>query len=173
MMSGMALADLLIAEIEREGKSTSRILERVPPDKLEWRPHAKSMSLGELAWHIATLPANAVTGLREGKRDVSRARPGPRQGVDMVGEFQRNLGELKNALGAISDEVLLGERFAFVRGEQVLTSFPKAAFIRTVLMNHSIHHRGQLTVYLRLLDVPVPAMYGTSADENAFERASS
>ncbi len=166
----MSIAESFIAELEREGKSTVRILERVPQEKLDWRPHPKSMTLGDLAWHIAMLPASAARGLREGRRDISQSRPGPRQGADFVAEFQRNVAALKSALAAISDEVLLKERFSFVRGEDVVTSFPKMAFIRTVLLNHSVHHRGQLTVYLRLLDVPVPAMYGTSADENAFER---
>ncbi len=170
MMRAMRIADSLIAELEREGKSTVRILERVPNETLDWRPHPKSMSLGELAWHIATLPANAVKGLREGRRDIALSRPGPCEGDDFVATFQRNLGELKVALAATSDEALLQERFSFVRNSEVVTSFPKLAFVRTVLINHSIHHRGQLTVYLRLLDVPVPAMYGTSADENAFER---
>ncbi len=166
----MSIAETFIAELEREGKSTVRILERVPQDKLDWRPHPKSMTVGELAWHIATLPASAAKGLREGKRDVAGSRPGPRGGVDFAAEFQRNLAELKNALAAMSDEVLTKERFSFLRGDEVVTSFPKMAFVRTVLLNHSVHHRGQLTVYLRLLDVPVPAMYGTSADEDGFVR---
>lgn len=169
-MRRMTLAGSLVAELDREGKSTVRILERVPQDKLDWKPHPKSMSLGQLAWHIASLPASAVKGLREGKRDVAGSRPGPPGDGDVVAAFRRNLEELKAALGAMADEVLLNERFSFVRGEELVTSFPKLAFIRTVLINHSIHHRGQLTVYLRLLDVPVPAMYGTSADEDGFQR---
>ncbi len=166
----MRITESLVAELEREGKSTERILDRVPKDKLEWRPHPKSMSIGELAWHIVVLPANAIKGLREGRREVSGARPGPREGTDFVGTFRRNLDDLKAVLAATPDEVLLHERFAFVRNGEPVVSIPKLGFIRTVMINHSIHHRGQLTVYLRLLDVPVPAMYGTSADENAFER---
>ncbi len=166
----MGLAQSLIAELEREAKSTQRMLQRVPQDKLDWQPHPKSMTLGQLAWHIASLPANAVRGLREGKREVSGARPSPREGSDFVGTFRRNLDDLKAALSATPDEVLLKERFSFVLNGEPVTSFPKLALIRTVMMNHSIHHRGQLSVYLRLLDVPVPATYGTSADENAFER---
>jgi len=166
----MRLVESLIAELDREAKSTERILERVPQGKLEWQPHPKSMSLGQLAWHIASLPANAVRGLEEGKREVSAARPDPREGSDFVGTFRKNLGDLKAVLSSMPDEVLLTERFAFVRNGEPVASFPKLGLIRTVLMNHSIHHRGQLTVYLRLLDVPVPAMYGTSADENMFER---
>jgi uncharacterized damage-inducible protein DinB len=165
----MRIAESLIAELEREAKSTERILERVPQDKLEWQPHPKSMSLGQLAWHIASLPASAVRGLKEGKREVSGARPAPRDGSDFVGTFRKNLGDLKAVLSATPDEVLMNERFAFVRNGEPVTSFPKLGLIRTVLINHSIHHRGQLTVYLRLLDVPVPAMYGTSADENTFD----
>jgi uncharacterized damage-inducible protein DinB len=166
----MTIAESLIGELERESKSTVRILERVPREKLDWRPHPKSMSLGELAWHIAVLPASAVKGLKEGKRDVSLSRPGPQGEGDFVAAFQRNHAEMKSVLAATPDEVLLKERFAFVRGEEVIFSFPKVGLIRTVLMNHSIHHRGQLTVYLRLLDVSVPAMYGTTADESAFVR---
>src|SRR2546428_2124666 len=166
----MGLAQSLIAEVEREAKSTERMLERVPQEKLDWQPHPKSMTLGQLAWHIASLPANAERGLREGKREVSGARPSPREGSDFVGTFRRNLDDLKAALSATPDEVLLTERFSFALHGEPVTSFPKLALIRTVMMNHSIHHRGQLSVYLRLLDVPVPATYGTSADENAFER---
>ena len=167
----MRLAESLIAELDREAKSTERILDRVPQDKLEWQPHPKSMSLGQLAWHIATLPASVMRGLAEGKREVSGSRPSAREGSDFVGTFRKNLSDLKAVLSATPDEVLLKERFAFVRNGEPVVSFPKLGLIRTVLMNHSIHHRGQLTVYLRLLDVPVPAMYGTSADENAFERS--
>ena len=168
----MTLAETIMAEAEREGKSTVRILERVPDDKLDWAPHSKSMSIGQLAWHIASLPKNAALGLRTGERDVSQSRPAPRpaNAGDMVEAFRQNLAELKAVLSEMDDAKLMSERFAFKRDGEVVTSFPKIAFLRTVLLNHSYHHRGQLTVYLRLLDIPVPAMYGTSADENAFER---
>lgn len=168
----MSLAQTIVAELDREAVSTARILERVPADKLDWTPHAKSMALGQLAWHIASLPKNAAAMLRSGERDVANARPDPRpaQVGDIVEAFRQNVAELKELLGATGDAVLLNERFAFKRNGEVLTSFPKIAMLRTVLLNHSYHHRGQLTVYLRLLDVPVPAMYGTTADENMFER---
>ena len=168
----MALADALIAELEREGASTERILARVPTDKLSWQPHPKSMSLGQLAWHIATLPDMAIGMLKIGFRDVSQARPpaAPEKAEDLVNEFRKNVAALKDALSHTSDDVLLNERFAFKNGETVISSFPKLAAMRTVLLNHSYHHRGQLTVYLRLLDVPVPAMYGRTADESLFER---
>ena len=167
----MPLADAIIAELDREGKSTARILERVPREKLAWKPHAKSMSLGQLAWHIANLPIAALRMLREGRVEVGQARPAaaPDEAQDLVEVFQRNLETLKNALLETSDAALM-ERFSFTRDGEPVTSFPKLGMIRTVLMNHSYHHRGQLTVYLRLLDIPVPAMYGRSADESAFDR---
>jgi uncharacterized damage-inducible protein DinB len=164
----MRIADSLIAELEREAKSTRRMLERVPPDRLEWKPHEKSMSIGQLAWHIATLPRNGVVGLREKKREVGLSRPSARTGDDLVGTFTTCVAELKSALSEISDETLLKERFSFVRNGEKVLDFPLIGLIQTVILNHSIHHRGQLSVYLRLLDVPVPATYGTSADESIF-----
>ena len=146
------------------------MLERVPADRLDWKPHEKSMSIGQLAWHVATLPRNGVLGLKEKKREVGLARPSPRTGDDLVGTFAASVAELKAALNETSDETLLKERFAFVRNGEPVFSFPLIGLIQTVVLNHSIHHRGQLSVYLRLLDIPVPAMYGTSADESLFER---
>jgi uncharacterized damage-inducible protein DinB len=168
----MSLAQTIVAELEREAASTARILERVPADKLDWAPHAKSMALGQLAWHIASLPKSAAAGLKSGERDIALARPDPRpdQPGDMVDAFRRNITELKETLSAMDDAMLVTERFSFKSNGEVVTSMPKIAMLRTVLLNHSYHHRGQLTVYLRLLDVPVPAMYGRSADENMFER---
>ena len=166
----MRLTESLIVEIEREGKSTAVILGRVPVDRLDWKPHAKSMSLGQLAWHLASIPSNGARLLKEGKLDVALARPRPMppDPSNLVSGFQRNLEELKTLLAATSDEVLLTERFSFMRGDEVMISFPKMGVVRTVVLNHSIHHRGQLTVYLRLLEVSVPPMYGTTADESAF-----
>ena len=168
----MRLAEPIIAELEREAASTVRILERVPTDKLDWTPHAKSMSLGALAWHIASLPKMAIGGLRVGERDVAQARPDPRpaDATDIVAAFRQNVADLKQVLSQTEDATLLNERFAFKNNGEVVSSFPKLAFLRTVLLNHSYHHRGQLTVYLRLLDIPVPAMYGRTADESLFER---
>ena len=167
----MPLADAIIAELVHEGKSTARILERVPREKLAWKPHARSMSLGQLAWHIANLPKAALRMLRDGRMEVGQARPAaaPDEAQDLVEVFQNNLETLKNALSETSDAALM-ERFSITRDGEPLQSFPKLGMIRTVLLNHSYHHRGQLTVYLRLLDIAVPAMYGRSADENAFDR---
>ncbi len=167
----MTLAESLIAELEREGEGTGKILRRVPTDRIDWKPHAKSMSLGQLAWHIATLPRSGVIGLREKKREVTGGgvRPGPAGRDDLAATFQQSLEALKAELSATSDQTLMQERFSFVRNGEPIVSFPLLGMIRTVIINHSIHHRGQLTVYLRLLEVSVPAMYGTTADESAFD----
>jgi uncharacterized damage-inducible protein DinB len=170
MMTPMRIADSLIAELEREAKSTARMLERVPADRLEWKPHEKSMSIGQLAWHIAILPRLGARGLKEKKREVGQARPTPREGDDLVGTLKASVAELKEALAATSDEALLKERFAFERNGEKVVDFPLIGLIQTVILNHSIHHRGQLSVYLRLLNIPVPPMYGTTADESAFDR---
>ncbi len=167
----MTLAESLIAELEREGQGTGKILQRVPMDRIDWKPHAKSMSLGQLAWHIATLPRSGVIRLREKKREVTGGgvRPGPAGRDDLAATFQQSLEALKAELSATSDQTLMQERFSFVRNGEPIVSFPLLGMIRTVIINHSIHHRGQLTVYLRLLEVSVPAMYGTTADESAFD----
>jgi uncharacterized damage-inducible protein DinB len=162
----MRIAESLIGELEREARSTIRMLERVPADRLEWKPHEKSMSIGQLAWHIATLPRS----LKEKRREVGLSRPAARTGDDLVGTFTTCVAELKAALIATSDETLLKERFSFERNGEKVASFPLIGLIQTVILNHSIHHRGQLSVYLRLLNIPVPAMYGTSADESVFDR---
>jgi uncharacterized damage-inducible protein DinB len=165
----MPLADAILVELEREGKSTARILERVPSAKVDWKPHPRSRSLGQLAWHIATIPANAVRMLREGRVEVGVARPPslPEGETDFAGVFQGNLEALRNALNETSDATLM-ERFSFTRQGEPVLSFPKLGMIRTVMLNHTYHHRGQLTVYLRMLDVAVPVIYGSTADEDAF-----
>jgi uncharacterized damage-inducible protein DinB len=166
----MKIAESFMDELDREAKATLRVLERVPKDKLDWRPHPKSRTIGELAWHIAKLPSLAVMGLREGKRETSGARPPDRAGSDFAGTYRESLNAIRNELSTTPDDRLLNETFSFLKDGQPVITLPKAAFLRTVILNHLVHHRGQLTVYLRLLDVAVPVVYGSTADENAFER---
>jgi hypothetical protein len=142
----MPLANALNAELELEGKSTVRMLERIPADKLEWRPHPKSLTLGRLAWHLVSIPSIAVRLVGEGKFDIT------------------NLLAIQSTLAGMDDDALKAP-FTISRNGDVLNETRKIVFIRSVMMNHSYHHRGQLSVYLRLLDVPLPAIYGTSADE--------
>ncbi|MGA7617013.1 MAG: DinB family protein [Thermoanaerobaculia bacterium] len=160
----MAILETILSELEFEGANTVRVLERVPLEKREWRPHAKSMTLGELGTHLANIPLRASRLLEEGSFDLTAARPQPVPPGDLVEAFRENLDHLRAFLKGKDDEWTRAS-FSFRRGEQEVRSFPNLVFIRNVLMNHSIHHRGQLTVYLRILDVPLPAIYGTSADE--------
>ncbi|HYS55285.1 MAG TPA: DinB family protein [Thermoanaerobaculia bacterium] len=166
----MRLAETLIDELEREAKSTARMLDRVPTDRFDWKPHEKSMSIGQLAWHVATVPLNGVNGLKTKIKEVGGIgpRPSPNAGQDLIAALNDSVAQLKAALQATSDETLLKDRFSFVRNGQPVVTFPMIGLIRTVVLNHSVHHRGQLSVYLRLLNIPVPAMYGTSADESMF-----
>lgn len=161
----MPLANALVAELEQEGKSTVRMLERVPADKLDWTPHVKSMTLGRLAWHIVSIPAIGMRVLNAATFAVGSASPPPMpENPDFVNAFQRNLDATKAFIAAMDDDALRAP-FTLTRNGVVLNDTRKIVMIRSILMNHSYHHRGQLSVYLRLLDVPLPATYGTSADE--------
>lgn len=145
------------------------MLDRVPLDKLAWKPHERSLSLGDLAWHVATIPARIASLVQQGTFEI--AASGPRRVPDDTTSFgdelTKSLEAAKSALSAMDDEAVMAT-FRVMRGETVLASMPKAGFIRSIMLNHSYHHRGQLSVYLRLLDVPVPSVYGASADENPF-----
>lgn len=163
----MRIAETFIAEIDREFGGTEKALERVPKDKLDWRPHPKSRSLGELAQHVAALPGLAALGLKSGKREMS-TRPSAAPASDFVPTFKKSVDDFKSAVAAMSDERLESETFSFTMNDKPVRTWSKSEFLRNVIMNHFIHHRGQLTVYLRLLDIPVPAIYGVSADENPF-----
>jgi uncharacterized damage-inducible protein DinB len=162
----MPIIDPILSELDHESRTTVRVLERVPGDQLDWTPHPKSMSLRKLAWHIANLPARVQVMLSRGSFDVANATPPqpPEDVSQMVETFRTNVAEIRTFLATL-DDAALKETFTMTRGEETLMSMPKIAVIRSILLNHSYHHRGQLSVYLRLLDVPVPAIYGASADE--------
>lgn len=162
----MTISDQLFAELERESRATRRLLERVPADKLDWRPHEKSTSLGDLAWHIASIPTRIPAMVARGSFDVTQARPAtaPTGATDFAAVLDQNVAEAKQILAGLDDEAMK-EPFTMTKGDVVLSSFPRVAALRTIMLNHSYHHRGQLTVYLRLLDIPLPATYGSSADE--------
>lgn len=164
----MRIADNLLAEINREAVSTTRLLQSVPLDKLDWAPHPRSMSLGQLAWHIAGLPKRIASFIEVKTFDLGGARPSPALGEGSpVDAYRKNVGGMTAAVGALEDADIMAP-FTMVMNGETVTQMPIAGMIRTIGMNHVYHHRGQLTVYLRLLDVPVPAMYGRSADENPF-----
>ena len=165
----MAILDSVLAEMEFEMPATLRVLERVPVDKLDWTPHPKSSTLGKLAWHVAGIPARVLMLLRAGEFDLTTAGQGaaPAQPGDLPAALRRNTDDLRAYFATIDDGVLK-EPFVMRAGPKVLRTMQKFNVVRGILLNHTYHHRGQLAVYLRMLDVPVPAIYGTSADENPF-----
>ena len=163
----MTIAEL-IQEFEAEAKTTRRVLERVPADKLTWTPHTKSMSLGRLAMHLATAPA-AISSWPIGSEYEFKgdSAPLPTSTDQIVSAHDAGVGQVKANLQTIGDAGL-GDSWSGIAGGKTLMSMPKAGLLRALLMNHTYHHRGQLSVYLRLLDVPVPPIYGPSADESPF-----
>lgn len=162
----MKAADLWKQEWESEEKQTLRVLEAVPEDKLSWKPHEKSMTLGGLAQHIAQIPAwgQAVLGEREYVMTGERL-PEPASKQEFIDRFRRNAEQLRERIGRVPDESL-ADPWTLKAGDHTVFTAPRSAVVRSFLLNHIIHHRGQLTVYLRLLDAPVPGVYGPSADEN-------
>jgi len=163
----MALIDPILDELTREAATTRRVLERVPSDQLGWRPHPKSKSAGELAWHIASIPGRIAKILQEDDVDATtvKAPPMPETTAGIVEGFERQIAEAKELLARLDDAAL--SRFTTMRrGDVKIFSGPKLALLRTVMLSHSYHHRGQLSVYLRLLNVPVPSIYGPTADES-------
>ena len=165
----MAIIETLLQELEQEAQTTRRVLERVPDASLGWKPHAKSMSLGQLALHIATVPG-AVAEMAAGPGlDVPPAfvQPSAQTAAELLPALEQSVGKARAALSGI-DDVRAMEPWTLKRGDQVLMTMPRAAVLRTIMLNHWYHHRGQLSVYLRELNVPVPSIYGPSADENPF-----
>lgn len=165
----MALVDALLPEFDRETAGTRTVLERVPDDRLEWHPHPKSYSLGQLATHIANLPTWMTTTLTSAELDLTgtgtiAALPSRR---DAVAAFDANTAAARAALAGRTDPELLAT-WSLKRDGRTLFTMPKTAVLRFFVLNHLIHHRAQLGVYLRLLDVPLPALYGPSADEAPF-----
>jgi len=163
----MTIAEL-IQEFEAEARTTRRVLERVPTDKLTWAPHTKSMTLGRLAMHVASAPAAISTWpLGDQYEFKGDKTPLPASTDEIVAAHDKGVETVKSNLEKIGDAGL-GASWSGVAGGKTMMTMPKAGLLRALLMNHTYHHRGQLSVYLRLLEVPVPPIYGPSADENPF-----
>ncbi len=163
----MQISELFILELNQEAMSTRKMIERVPTDKLEWRPHEKSMTIGRLATHIAELTVWFERVISANEFDFatvifkSQSRDTTEQIVEL---FTKQLAEAISLLETAGDETL-NAVWTLRRGEQVMLQLPRKVILRTFAFNHVYHHRGQLSVYLRLLNIPVPGMYGPSADE--------
>ena len=160
----MTLTDLFLAELDVEMPITRRVLERVPSDKAEWKPHQKSFALGHLAQLVSWMPGWITNVVSETSLDLSKGGKYSFEKTDTLLEgFDRNVREAREALRGTSDEGY-DVTWSLTMGPQVLFSDKRRAVVRQTI-NHLVHHRGQLTVYLRLLDVPVPSVYGPTADE--------
>ena len=164
------IAGTMLQELEQEAATTRRLLERVPDSRTAWRPHEKSWTLGELAMHIAMVPGGVAEFV---------ARPSPVQApefpdppaapntAELLRRFDESMAKARTVLTGM-DDAAASEMWRMVNGQRDVMAMPRAAFMRAILLNHWYHHRGQLSVYLRFLGVPLPSIYGPTADENPF-----
>jgi uncharacterized damage-inducible protein DinB len=167
----MAFVDAFLPEFDQEMKTTRTLLERVPVEKSDWKPHTKSTALGALAFHLATLAGFGDMIVNQDGRDFAAgnqaalraAASQQRSREELLALFDENVAKSRAALQKLQDKDL-GATWTLRNGEHVIFSLPRAAVLRTLLMNHIIHHRGQLSVYLRLNEVPLPSIYGPTAD---------
>ena len=165
----MALIDGMLQELEAETQTTRRVLERVPDNQLAWRPHEKARTLGELALHVAMVPG----GVAELVASPSPAQaptftdPSPTSASELIPALEQSIAQAKDLLGGMDDAALMAT-WRLMQGDRELFAVQRVAILRSLMLNHWYHHRGQLTVYLRELGVPIPSIYGPSADENPF-----
>jgi uncharacterized damage-inducible protein DinB len=167
----MSIAQSMLPEFDHEMSNTRQTLQRLPEDKLSWKPDPKSMSLGQLAAHIVEMTGWGTMTLQTESLSMDPGSHTPlvlTSRAQAVEEFDKNWKGLRAALASASDQDLM-KTWALTIGGNVIFSLPRAGVMRTMIMNHIIHHRAQLTVYYRLNGVPVPALYGPSADENAMQ----
>jgi uncharacterized damage-inducible protein DinB len=168
----MKMIDALLAEMDAEAQTTVRVLERVPPHQLGWRPHPKSMSLGQLALHVATVPGMVA---ELAAQDVvaeppAFVQPEAATAAELVPALLASTARARALLGDLDDDSLAAP-WRLMSGGRELLAMPRAAFVRAIMLNHWYHHRGQLLVYLRMHDVPLPSVYGPTADESPFANA--
>ena len=169
----MTFTEMILPEFNQEMASTRKTLERVPDEKFDWKPHEKSFSLAGLATHVADIPGWTAKAFGQDELDVAPPGAPPYRLEDaksreqLLADFDKNVASARDALEAASDEHWQGQWTLLAGGKRILTQ-PRTKIMREFVMNHLIHHRAQLGVYFRLLDVPVPAIYGPSADEGGF-----
>jgi len=172
----MNTMDAIIHELETEAKTTARVLERVPEERLSWRPHEKSMSLGQLALHIADTPELVVKMITNDTFSFDPATfeqiHEPKTRAEILETHERAQAAAKQYLSGLTAEQA-AKNVQVSAGASPVLEQPRATIIRVIMLNHTYHHRGQLSVYLRMLGVPVPSIYGPSADENPFIKTTS
>ena len=159
----------VLEELDHEAAATRKVLERIPGNHLGWKPHEKSMTLGQLAMHVATLPGVIAEVAMLPSFDVKTAIPRPeaKSVGELIGTLDQSLAKARKLLGSM-DETMLASTWRMMAGDREVFAIPRGAFLRNVMLNHWYHHRGQLTVYLRQTGAMVPGTYGDSADENPF-----
>ena len=160
--------DGLVQELEQEAEITRRVLERVPDEHLGWKPHPKARTLGELAFHVASVPGGVAEFASQPKAEAPQfPEQSPGSASDLVPMLDESIARAKRILQGAGD-ASLSETFRVMKGEQEIFAAPRGAFLRSIMLNHWYHHRGQLTTYLRAVGVAIPPIYGPSADENPF-----
>jgi uncharacterized damage-inducible protein DinB len=164
----MTIIEGLLQELAQEAQTTRRVLERVPGDQLGWKPHAKSMSLGQLALHVATVPGNVAQITQQSPFQLPPfTQPSATSAAELVPALEESVAAATRVLRSL-DDAGLGKIWQVVDGQREVMALPVGAVLRSIMLNHWYHHRGQLSVYLRQLGVAVPSIYGPSADENPF-----
>ena len=166
----MTVAQGLLQELEQEAATTRRLLERVPDNRALWRPHEKSWTLGELAMHVAMVPGGVAEFVAQPSPAQAPSFPTPPAApstAELLRRFDESIAKAKTVLTGMTDASAT-EMWKMVAGGREVLAMPRAAFMRAIMLNHWYHHRGQLSVYLRFLGVPLPSIYGPSADENPF-----
>ena len=165
-LSATSIADSLLAEFETQARVTRKFLERVPEDKLTWKPHEKSMTAGQLAYHLATIPGGVARFVENNPAQVPGGFnfPQPASKQEILNTFEENIRTAREVLAKF-DDAAMNEPWRMLAGEKEIMAVPRAAFLRDIMFNHWYQHRGQFCVYLRLLNVAVPASWGPSADE--------
>ena len=166
----MSTVEALLQELEQETQTTRRVLERVPDAHLTWKPHEKSMSLGQLALHVATVPGAIAEISRQSPYAIGQFKQASAtSAAELIPALEQSITKARDVLRTM-DDAALAKTWRAVDGDREVFAMPVGAIYRTIMLNHWYHHRGQLSVYLRLLGVPVPSIYGPSADENPFAR---
>jgi uncharacterized damage-inducible protein DinB len=165
----MNLNQAILPEFDHEMANTRKSLERVPDAKLGFKPHEKSMTLGGLASHLSTINGWVEAIVNQNAFDVKTAPPNTelKSTAEVLASFDKNAASARNAIAGAGDAQLM-KPWTLSSGDQTIFTMPRIAVLRSFILNHTIHHRAQLGVYLRLIDVPVPSIYGPSADEGNF-----
>jgi uncharacterized damage-inducible protein DinB len=165
----MKIIDVLLAELDQEAVATARVLERVPQEHLSWKPHAKSFSLGQLALHVATIPGMVaeLASMDTIPEPPQFIQAEAATAAELVPTLKASVAKARQVLGGF-DDAKMNATWRLMAGGQEVMAMPRTAVARMIMLNHWYHHRGQLLVYLRMHNIPLPSVYGPTADENPF-----